>query len=352
MQAYVIREHGDAESLRPETMADPEPGPGEVRVRILAAALNHLDVWVRRGVAGHRFPLPLIPGSDMVGTVDSLGPGAAGWSVGDRVLVAPGRGCGQCERCAAGDEPLCRRYAILGETVNGGCAEFAVAPASHLLPAPEGVSLAEAASLPLALLTAWHMVVGRAAVQPGETVLVQAGGSGVSVMAIQICRMLGARVLTTVGTPEKADLARRLGADEIIDYRANDFVDEVKRLTGKAGVDVVVDHVGVDTFEGDVRCLTKGGRLVVCGATSGPTVSFDLRMLFFKGLSFLGSTMGRLDELHQGLRMVSRGAIRPVVDRVLPMEELPQGHALLESRGAFGKVVVRGFGVSASELGA
>lgn len=353
MQAYQVTQHGGPEVLRRVDLPIPEPAAGEARVRVLAVALNHLDVWVRRGVPGHRFALPLVPGSDIVGRVEVLGPPTerAGDTVGtgDIVIVAPNRGCGRCESCAAGDEPLCRHHQILGETCDGGCAEYVVAPLRYLVPVPAGISVTDAASLPLALLTAWHMVVARAGVRPGETVLVQAGGSGVGVMALQICRMLGARVFTTVGSAEKAARARQLGAAEIIDYRTQDVATEVKRLTRKRGVDVIVDHVGAATFDADVRSLAKGGRLVVCGATSGPAVSFDLRMLFFKSLSFLGSTMGRLDELHQALRMVSSGHLRPVVDRVLPMEELAEAHRVLEAREAFGKVVLRGFGVSAVE---
>lgn len=349
MKAFRVHEHGGLEALRREEVPDPAPGPGEIRVRVEAISINHLDLWVRRGVSGHRFPLPLIPGCDVVGRVEDP-PEGSPWRSGDRVAIAPSRGCGRCERCAAGDEPLCRRFVILGESIDGGAAEWVCAPESHLLPLPDGVTVAEAVSLPLALLTAWHMLIARAQLQPGETVLVQAGGSGVGSMALQIGKLLGAHVFTTVGSDEKAVRARALGADEVINYRRHDFVEEVRRLTGKAGVDVIVDHVGADTFADDIRCLRKGGRLVVCGATTGPEVSFDLRHLFFKSLSFLGSTMGRLDELHQAMRMVSRGRIVPVVDRVFPMNELPNAHEHLEARRAFGKVVVSGFGVDPAEI--
>jgi NADPH:quinone reductase-like Zn-dependent oxidoreductase len=311
--------------------------------------LNHLDLWVRRGVPGHKFPLPLVPGSDMGGIVTALGPGVSGWREGQEVLVAPGLGCGECPACASGREQLCRSYAILGETRDGGCAEEAVVPARNLIPLPSGMPLLEAVSLPLSLLTAWHMLVDRAQIRAGETVLIQAGGSGVGVMAIQIALHFGATVFTTVGSAAKAALARTLGATETILYREVDFAEEVRRLTGKRGVDVVLDHVGGETFERSTRILAKGGRLVTCGATAGPEVRLDLRVLFFKSLSYLGSTMGGRSELAEAMRLVEAGKIRPVVDRVFSMEELPRAHLYLESRESFGKVVVAGFGEAGQE---
>ncbi|MCC7140926.1 MAG: zinc-binding dehydrogenase [Candidatus Eisenbacteria bacterium] len=350
MRTIEIREHGGPEVLLECERPLPEPGPGEVRVRVVAVSLNHLDLWVRRGVPGHTFPLPIVPGCDIAGTVDLVGPGVAGWTAGQPVLISPGSGCGSCPQCHAGRDHLCRHYGIMGETRDGGCSEALVVPATSLLPSPPGLSPAEAASVPLTLLTAWHMLVGRAAIRPGETVLVQAGGSGVGVMAIQIARLFGATVFTTVGDARKGAIARELGASEVILYSEVDFADAVRRLTGKRGVDVIVDHVGADTFERDIRSLAKGGRLVICGATSGPQATFDLRHLFFKSLSVLGSTMGGRGELDEALRFVAQGAIRPRVDRVVPMEQLADAHRALEVRSAFGKVVVAGFGIDPAEI--
>jgi NADPH:quinone reductase-like Zn-dependent oxidoreductase len=343
MRAWRIPEHGAPSILRLEEIPDPSPGPGEAVIRVSAAGMNHLDLWVRRGVPGHPYPLPLTPGCDAAGTVSAVGPGVAGLEVGAEVMAAPGIGCGACLECQSGRDQLCRYYGILGETRDGSCAEFLVLPATHIFPRPKSLSIEEAACLPLTLLTAWHMLVGRAGLRAGETVLVHAAGSGVGVMAIQIARLLGARVLATAGSPVKAARAVTLGAESAILYREVDFLEEVRRLTGKRGVDVVVEHIGAETWERSVRSLAKGGRLVTCGATSGPQVSLDLRLLFFKGLTLLGSTMGGRGELTEAMRFVAAGAIRPVVDRVFPMEELPAAHAHLESRGAFGKVVLRGF---------
>ena len=344
MQAFVIREHGGAEALRLENRPQPEPGHGEVRLRIRAAALNHLDLWVRRGVPGHRFPLPLIPGSDGVGTVEALGEGTRRIVRGEDYIVSPGYGCGACEQCLRGEESLCREYVILGESRDGTCAESIVVPAGCLHPLPEGLGAEAAAALPLTLMTSWCMLVRRASLRPGETVLVQAGGSGVGSMAIQIAKAFGCRVLTTVGSGEKAARARDLGADEVLFYREEDVAERVRGLTGKRGVDVVVEHTGSDTWTASVRSLARGGRLVTCGATSGAEVGIDLRVLFFKQIALIGSTMGSRADLAAGLRLVSAGRLRPLLDRSFPMAELPAAHRHLEERRAFGKVTLRGFG--------
>ncbi len=341
MRAVVIHEHGDLDRLVLEDRPTPEPGPGEVRVKVVACAMNHLDTWVRRGVPGHRFPLPIVPGCDFAGTVDAIGDGVSNVALGDEVCVAPGFGCGTCEECADGDDNLCRRYGIFGETCDGGCAEFAVIPARNALPKPSRLSWEEAAAAPLAYLTAWHMVVHRAKLEPGQTVLVQAGGSGVGVAAIQIAKLLGAKVITTAGTDEKVARAVALGADVGVNYRTHDFLKEVKAWTGKAGVDVAIDHVGEPTIGKSIAALKKGGALVTCGATAGFELKTDLRLVFFKSLSILGSTMGSLGEVHDVLRLMEDGRLTPVVHSVLPLEEIREAHRILGDREVFGKVVVR-----------
>lgn len=343
MKAFVVHEHGDVDVLRQEVRPSPEPGPGEVRLRVRTAALNHLDLWVRKGVPGHRFPLPLIPGADACGTVDAIGPGVTNVTPGETHLLCPGYGCGVCDACLRGEESLCRDYRILGETRDGVCAEQVVVPARTLIPLPENLTPEEAVALPLVLLTTWRMLIRRARLAPGETVLVQAGGSGIGSTAIQIAAFLGCRVITTVGSEAKAARARELGAGEVIVHTHEDVTDAVRRLTGKRGVDVVVEHTGEATWATSVRCLAKGGRLVTCGATSGAAAAIDLRVLFFKQLSLLGSTMGSPIDLRDAFRLVRQGRIRPVIDRSFPMEELPEAHRYLETRRAFGKVTLRGF---------
>jgi NADPH:quinone reductase-like Zn-dependent oxidoreductase len=341
MKAIIVREHGGPEKLEQTEVPDPELRAGEAIVRVRAVALNHLDVWVRRGVPGHKFPLPLIPGAEVAGVIDDVGPNARGWKAGDEVLVAPGYSCGVCVACLSGNDPLCHNdHGIFGESRNGGCAEKIDVPIRNLLRKPAGLSFAEAAALPLDLVTAWHMLVARAQLRPGETVLVHAGGSGVGSAAIQIARLWGATVFATAGSAAKAARAKELGAQETILYRDVDFLAEVRRLTGKRGVDVVFEHVGADTFDRSLKSLARGGRLVTCGSTSGAEVTINLRLVFFKLLSILGSTMGSLAELHEIMKHVEAGRLRPVVDRVLPLDQIAEGHRVLEEREAFGKVVL------------
>lgn len=340
MRAIVIRTHGGPEVLLAEERPVPEPGPREVRVRVRAVGLNHLDLWVRRGVPGHRFPLPIVPGCDIAGGVDALGPGAVGWSAGDEVVVAPGFSCGRCIRCREGNDALCREYGIVGETKDGGCREFLCVADTQLFPKPPGLSFEQAAAVPLVFLTAWHMLVARAAVRPGEQVLVHAAGSGVGSAAIQICKLIGARVLATAGSEEKCRRALELGAEVAVPSRDADFTQEVRRWTGKRGVDVAIDHVGADTFDRTIRSLAKGGRFVTCGATSGFELKTDFRLVFFKSLSILGSTMGGSHELGTVLEHVGRGTLRPVLDRVFPLDRIADAHGHLESRLGFGKTVL------------
>jgi NADPH:quinone reductase-like Zn-dependent oxidoreductase len=318
----------------------PEPGARQIRIRVRAVGLNHLDLWVRGGVPGHAFPLPIVPGCDAAGVVDRLGPGASGVAVGDEVVVAPGVSCGRCDACRAGDDPLCRHFGILGESRDGGCQEYLVVGDDGCFPKPAGLDWAQAAAVPLTFLTAWHMLKSRARVQPGERVVVHAAGSGVSVAAIQIATLLGARVLTTAGSDEKCAKGIALGAEEAVNYRTSDFTAEVKRWTGGRGVDVVIDHIGTDTFERSLRCLARGGRYVTCGATSGYELKTDFRLVFFKSLSILGSTMGGSHELATVLSLIASARLRPVVDRVFPFEQVASAHRYLAARESFGKVVL------------
>jgi len=327
MRAVVIREHGEFDKLLLEELPVPEPAADEVRVRVKAAALNHLDTWVRRGVAGVRYPLPIIPGCDGAGVVDAVGEVARGVEVGQEVVLSPGIG-----------HPLERGYGILGETRDGTCAEYIVVGRDAVAPKPDKLSWEEAGCFSLTFLTAWAMLQRRARIQPGEWVLIHAGGSGVGVACIQIAKMSSCRVVVTASTEEKRSRALELGADHALPYEG--FEKEARKLTGKAGVDVIVDHVGPDTWERSVKALRRGGRLVTCGGTSGHEIRFDVRHLFFKSLSFLGSTMGTLDEWKAVVEHVRAGRLHPVIDSVFALEEIRDAHRRLADRAVFGKVVV------------
>ena len=341
MRAVVIREHGGPDVLRVEDVPDPSPGPGEVVVRVRACALNHLDIWVRRGIPGAPFHLPITTGADIAGDVHAVGEGVEGWAVGDPVMVAPGISCGACARCASGADQLCPKYGILGETCDGGLAELVAVPAVNLVAKPERLGYEDAAALTLSFLTAWHMLVARAELREGETVLVHAGGSGVGSSAVQIARYLCARVIATAGSARKLALAAELGAHETINYREEDFVARVKALTDRRGVDVVFEHVGGEVFERSLRCLAWAGRLVTCGATTGVDARVNLRHLFFKSQSILGSTMGSREEFRHLVALFGQGHFRSVIDRVVCMDEIADAQRAIEAREVFGKVVIR-----------
>lgn len=341
MLGYRVARHGGPEALEWGELPDPVPAAGELLVAVRACALNRLDLWVREGVPGHRFPLPLVPGSEIAGDVAALGPGVDGPPVGTPVLVGSGVSCGLCPACAAGRDPLCPDYGILGEDRDGGYAELVAVPRRNLFELPRGLSYAEAAAIPLVFLTAWHMLAERARLAMHEEVLIHAAGSGVSTAAIQIARLLGARrIFATAGSAEKLRRARELGATDTIHYREVDFARAVREATGKRGVDVVLDHVGGETFEQSLRCLARGGRIVLCGATAAPEARVNLRALFFKSQSILGSTMGSNAELARLLAWFERGQLVPVVARTCPLEEAAAAQALLATRELAGKIVL------------
>ncbi len=340
MRAIVIERHGGPEVLALKDVPEPELGHGEVLIRVRACALNHLDLWMRRGIPGVELPLPRIPGSDIAGQVAKLGPGVARWKVGDKVIVAPGVGCHQCEMCLAGLDNQCRDYGLYGESRDGGCAEFVKAAEIDLLPLPKGLGFEDAAAVPLVFLTAWHMLMTRAQLKPGEDVLVLGAGSGVGSAAVQIAKLVGARVLATAGSDAKLEQARTLGADALINHKTQKIHEVVKELTRRRGVDVVFEHVGAATWESSMRSLAPGGRLVTCGATTGPEAKIDIRRLFHNQWTVLGSFMGTRGELHTVLQLVEQGKLRPVVDKVFPLAEAAKAHAYMENREQFGKVVL------------
>jgi NADPH:quinone reductase-like Zn-dependent oxidoreductase len=340
MRAVGFTRHGGPEVLEVIELPTPEPKAREVRVRVKAVALNHLDVWVRKGWQGLKLLLPHVLGSDIAGVVDAVGAEVADLEPGTEVCVNPGLSCGVCERCLKGEDNLCRQYSILGEHVRGGNAEFVCVPRQNILPKPKKLSFEEAACLPLTFLTSWTMLVRRAQVQPGETVLIHAAGSGVGSAGIQIAKLMGAKVIATASTAEKLEKAKQLGADHVINYATHDFVDEVKKLTNKKLVDVVFEHTGASTWDKSIACLPYGGRLVTCGATAGGDVKLDLRVLFYKRISLLGSTMGSKGDLFRVMQLVDEGKLKPVLDRVLPLEKAAEAHGLLADRQSFGNVVL------------
>lgn len=340
MQAMVLERHGGPEVLERKEIELGPPGPREVRVRVHAVAMNHMDLWVRRGLPNLKHQYPHRLGCDIVGTVDALGPGARSGEVGQRVMLQPATSCGVCPSCLAGHDNLCKQYRILGENTQGGYGEYINVPDANLLALPNALSFREAAALPLCTMTAWQAIYHKAHVGPGHTVLVQAAGSGVGSIAIQLCKLVGARVITTVGSPDKVAPAHALGADEVILYREQDLVAECKRLTDKRGVDIVLDHVGGEVFEKSLRALAWGGRLVTVGATAGFAPKIDLRHIFFRQLEILGSTMGSKGDLAAALPLIAQGRIKPVVGLVLPLWEARAAHEALEARKVFGKVVL------------
>ncbi|AEB12427.1 zinc-binding dehydrogenase [Marinithermus hydrothermalis] len=340
MRAILMNARGGREVLQYGEVPTPEPGPGEVRVRVKAVALNHLDVWVRRGVASPKLPLPHILGCDVAGVVDALGPGVTGLEVGLEVVVNPGVSCGRCERCLSGQDNLCADYQILGEHRWGGYAEYVVVPAANVLPKPEGLSFVEAAAVPLTFLTAWQMVVDKLQVRPGEDVLVMAAGSGVSVAALQIAKLYGARVIATASSEAKLERARALGADAVVNYSSPEWYKEVRRLTGGKGVDAVVDHTGAEFWQGVIKATANGGRIAFVGASSGYEAVTPLAHVFYRQLTIYGSTMASKSRLYPILRFVREGKLKPVVGAVLPLEAAAEGHRLLEERAVFGKVVL------------
>jgi NADPH:quinone reductase-like Zn-dependent oxidoreductase len=341
MKAVVINKHGGPEVLEQAELPDPEIAANEVLVRVRAVALNHLDLWVRRGLPGLKLRFPHVLGSDIAGEVARVGNLVSGVHVGERVLLAPGLSCGHCQACAAGADNRCREYTLFGYRVDGGCAEYVKAPLANVIPIPASMKFEDAAAIPVVFLTAWHMLITRAAALPGEDVLILAAGSGVGTAGIQIAKLAGARVIATAGSKAKLAKARELGADETINHSKQDILEEVKRLTGKRGVDVVFEHVGEATWEKSVLSLAQNGRLVTCGATTGYNGKFDLRYLYTRNLSLLGSFMGSRSELFTVLKLVSDGKLKPIIDRVLPLAECRKAHELLENREQFGKIVLQ-----------
>jgi NADPH:quinone reductase-like Zn-dependent oxidoreductase len=340
MKATVLYKHGGPEVLEYRDIPDPEAGPGEVLVRVKAVALNHLDIWVRGGLPHLKISYPHLLGSDIAGLVENPGPGVDDLDRGQKVLLQPARSCGHCHACLAGRDNFCRQYAILGENTGGGYGELISVPRSSILPYPEPMGFEEAACIPLTFQTAWQMVVKRAAVRPGETVLLGGAGSGVTIAAVQIVKLLGATAVVSSTSDEKLEKIRAFGADHCINSGKGSLSGEVKRITSGRGVDVVVDHVGQALWKENMKALAWGGRFVTCGATSGHEISLDMRQVFFKQMSILGSTMGSRADLWDVMSHVRSGALKPARDMTFPLKDAAEAHRRLERGLQFGKIVL------------
>jgi len=339
MKAVRFHFHGGPEVLRYEDAPDPVPAAGEALVRVRACALNHLDLWERRGLPRVTIPLPHISGSDVAGeVVTSPSPDVP---PGSRVMLQPGISCGSCAVCLSGRDNECPQYEVLGyRNHDGGYAELVKVPVQNLVRIPDHIDFRQAAAFPLTFLTAWHMLVTRGGVKDGDDVLVLAAGSGVGQAAIQIARLRGARVIATAGSDKKLERARALGANEVIHHYKQDIVEAIRRFTNRRGVDIVIEHVGEATFWQSVRALARGGRLVTCGATTGANGAIDLTALFAKQLSILGSYMGTKGELLQAAALFFAGQLKPVIDRTFPLADAAGAQQRLEESSQFGKIVL------------
>jgi len=341
MKAIAITAHGDMDQVQYMDVDRPQLGPRDVLIEARAVALNHLDIWVRNGLPGSKLAMPHVLGADGAGVVAEVGGEVRTVKVGDRVLINPALNCGVCEFCHAGEQSLCARFGIMGETCPGTFAAYFKIPQENAHPVPEGLSWEEAAALPLVFVTAWRMLISKAAIKPGEDILILGIGGGVSTAALQIAKSLGLRAIVTSSSDEKLQQAKNLGADVVINYKTQDFAREVRDITQRRGVDVVVDSVGGDSYAKSLACLVKGGRLVTCGATAGPRPQTDLQRIFWNQLSVFGSTMGNMREFAEMLNFVRKRGLKPVIDQVFPLSDGAQAIARLEEGKQFGKIVLK-----------
>jgi len=330
MKAVRVSTPGGLEALHVADVPEPVPAAGELTLEVRAASVNHLDIWVRRGLPVAKYPIIL--GADAAGIIRETG---------RRALLSPTLSCGTCEFCASGEKPLCVKYVILGEHRDGSQAERICVPAENLIPIPDTLSFEEAAAAPLVYLTAWRMLITRGRLAPSEDVLIWSAGAGVGVACLQLARLAGARVVATASTDEKCARLKELGADFVLNHAREDVPRRIRELTSKRGMDVVVDYIGKDTWGKSIQCVRRGGRIVTCGATSGHDPAEDLRQIFFRQIEILGCTMGNNKELLDALRPIFEGRIKPVIDRVLPLTEVAEAHRRLEARGVCGKIILR-----------
>jgi NADPH:quinone reductase-like Zn-dependent oxidoreductase len=340
VKALCFHEHGKLDVIQYTDVPDPTPGPGEVLLEVKACGINHLDIWVRRGWPGLKLEMPHWGGADVAGAIAGLGGGVSGWEIGQRVVVDPGISTVRDEFTRRGEDSLSPGYHVLGEQMRGGAAEYAVVPAPNLLAMPKDLEFVKAAAPLLVSLTAWRMLIHRARLRAGESVLVVGAGGGVNSMAIQIAKMAGAKVYVVAGNAEKAEKACQLGADVVMDRSQVDWSREVHKLTDKRGVDVVVDNVGAATIHSSMRAVVRGGRIVIVGNTSGPKAEIDIRYIHGKQISLIGSTMGTHQDFLDVTALLWSGRLKPVIDRVMPLSKGREAFAIMEQGRQFGKIVL------------
>ncbi len=340
MKAVRFHSHGGPEVLKYEDAPDPRPGHGEILLEVKATSINHIDIFLRRGMPGIKIPFPKIEGCDASGIVRETGPGVHDLKAGDRVTINPGISCGHCEFCAAGFGSECTTYVMVGEHIDGAYAQLLKVPAHVAIRIPESLSFEAAAAAPLVFLTAWSMLIGKGKIQAGEDVLILGAGAGVGTAAIQIAKLSGCRVIATASTDDKLERAKALGADVLINYQKEEFDKRIRDITNRRGADVVVDYIGNDTWVQSLRSARKGGRVLTCGATTGFAPQTDLRHIFYRQVQVIGSTMGSHREFMDVMKCIFRGQLKPVIDKVLPLSEAAQGHELIENRKVFGKIVL------------
>ncbi len=340
MKAVYFEGHGGPEVLKFGSVKDPVVSKNDVLIGVKACALNHLDIWIRQGALSIPLPMPHILGADVSGVVLDFGKSVKGFKKGQRVVVSPGQ-LAQDTKKFEGRDSYSPDFKILGLQTQGGYAEKLAVDSRFVIPVSDRYSFEEWASFPLTAVTAYHMLVTRSCLKRGETVLVHAAGSGIGSLAIQLAKYLGATVYTTVGDEKKVSRARNLGADEVILYRTEDFSQKIKKLTGQKGVDVIFEHIGPEAWQKNLSCLARGGRMVTCGATSGPKAEMDIRTLYSKQMSILGSYMGSLSELKKALKLAEKGLLKPTLDQIFPLAEATAAHRRMESRQNFGKIVLK-----------
>ncbi len=341
MKAAYFEEHGGLDVIKVGDLPVPEIGPNEVLVRVKTAALNHLDIFVRNGLPGLKLKFPHIMGSDGAGVVEKVGENVKNLQPGDEVVLNPGISCGTCEFCLRGEHSLCVTFHLLGEHVDGTYAEFVKAPAINCYPRPKGLTWEESAAFPLTFLTSWRMLVSKAQIKPGEWILIIGIGGGVAVASLQISKLFGLKTIVTSGSNEKLEKARELGADFTINHNEADFAKEVRKITEKRGVDVVLDSVGKATWKKSLASLAKGGRLVTCGATTGPNPETDIARIFWNQLTIYGSTMATHGEFREMMKIFEEGKVKPVVDSVFPLEDVKNAQQRMENKEQFGKIVIK-----------